>query len=442
MKKKEKKVNITVHRGLEQIGGCITEISTATSRVFIDMGQNLPGQGEKTTPEQDQEMVEGLFAKNRKQYEAVFYTHAHEDHVGLFRYVPDEIPQYIGHGGYDLLMEKYQVLREGHKMNLENRRKRVEKGIDILDSMMESAMVEIIKKDDELLRKLQNFNIWERPKPHAVPKTLSVGDIRITPFFNCHSIYDSYMFLIEAGGQRIWHMGDYREHGYMGKGLVPTLKRYATDIDVLITEGTLLGYEAKCMHEREVSRKMACVMDAFRYVVVLASATDVERLASINSAAQKVKKDVYICSEYMKRTMRIFTREAELSKGLFEFHPKFVSRNSPKVIASMRKKGFVLVAGAYNASLAYHICEGLNPSEVLFIYSTWPGYYQIPEQEQLNSNYADFRDMFSGGTPFSNVLDIHTSGHADRATIKKVVEIVNAKEVICIHKDVETEMLF
>ena len=43
-------MDIKVHRGLEQIGGCITEISTATSRVFIDFGQNLPGNGEPTTP--------------------------------------------------------------------------------------------------------------------------------------------------------------------------------------------------------------------------------------------------------------------------------------------------------------------------------------------------------------------------------------------------------
>ena len=35
----------TIHRGLEQIGGCITEIYTATSRVFIDMGNNLPCYG-------------------------------------------------------------------------------------------------------------------------------------------------------------------------------------------------------------------------------------------------------------------------------------------------------------------------------------------------------------------------------------------------------------
>ena len=45
-------MNIKVHRGLDQIGGCITEISTETSRVFIDFGQNLPGNGEPTTPEE------------------------------------------------------------------------------------------------------------------------------------------------------------------------------------------------------------------------------------------------------------------------------------------------------------------------------------------------------------------------------------------------------
>lgn len=38
-------MELIIHRGLEQIGGCITEIRTATSRVFIDMGQNLPGCG-------------------------------------------------------------------------------------------------------------------------------------------------------------------------------------------------------------------------------------------------------------------------------------------------------------------------------------------------------------------------------------------------------------
>ena len=44
-------MNIIVHRGLDQIGGCITEISTETSRVFIDFGHNLPVNVETISPD-------------------------------------------------------------------------------------------------------------------------------------------------------------------------------------------------------------------------------------------------------------------------------------------------------------------------------------------------------------------------------------------------------
>lgn len=78
-------MNIKIHRGLDQIGGCITEIRTDTSRVFIDFGQNLPGNSEPTTPEQDSRMVTEIIDRNMKGHQAVFYTHAHEDHVGFIQ---------------------------------------------------------------------------------------------------------------------------------------------------------------------------------------------------------------------------------------------------------------------------------------------------------------------------------------------------------------------
>ena len=31
-----------IHRGVDQIGGCITEISSSTTRVVINFGLNLP----------------------------------------------------------------------------------------------------------------------------------------------------------------------------------------------------------------------------------------------------------------------------------------------------------------------------------------------------------------------------------------------------------------
>ncbi len=390
-------MKITIHRGLDQIGGCITEISTSTSRIFIDMGQNLPGCGEETTPEQDRLMVEGIFRQNQKRHQAVFYTHIHEDHIGLFEYVPDDVDQYISKGGQDLLLIKYRMLYEGQ----ENK-----------------------------IGKLSAFKTWLRPEPRKEPSPIHIGDICITPYFNCHSAYDTYMFLIEAEGKRIWHTGDYRAHGYLGKALFPLLRRYATNIDVLITEGTMLGRTDQCIHESKVSQKMAAVMTAFKYVVVLASATDIERLAAIKEAAKQAHKDLLVTRGYLKETMKYFTQqEAEHSKELFDFHPKTIynTRNATDV---MIKRGFVLVTGVSHKKTVDQICHSLDPSETLLIYSAWDGYYKDPMQVEKTPSYKLFRDSFQ------NVVDIHTSGHADRSTIQRVIETVNPKRaVIGIHKD-------
>ena len=427
-------MDIRIHRGLEQVGGCITEISTATSRIFIDMGQNLPGVGEVASANEDRQMVEDLFSQNRKEYEAVFYTHTHEDHIGLFRYVPDDVPQYIGEGAKEILVAKIESIIEAiFKVNKANRFKLKTDDCHEQKVSMEQAETKA-PNHNTMLERLKSFKTWERPRPHTAPRPIKVGDIRVTPFFCSHSAYDCYMLLIEADGKRIWHTGDFREHGYLGKGLMPTIKRYATDIDVLITEGTMLGRTDQCIHEREVSRRMALAMEAFKFVVVLASSTDIERLASIKQAARLAKKDYYISNRFMKKTMSIFTRrEASISKGLFDFHPKFMRPSDGN--ATMRKRGFVFIASASQLGFVKQLLEGLDPTEVLLIYSAWDGYYKDPEQVKANPFYKQFRDAFN------NVVDIHTSGHADRATIAKVITAINPKEsIIGIHKDPGTTL--
>lgn len=427
-------MDIKIHRGLEQIGGCITEISTATTRIFIDMGQNLPGVGEPTTAEEDRQMVEDIFAQNRKEHEAVFYTHSHEDHIGLFRYVPEGVPQFIGEGAKEIMIAKNESIIDAIlKVNMINRFK-----LKTDDKPEEKAAEEQAAtrapNHTGMLQRLKAFNTWQRPKPHTAPRPIEVGDIRVTPFFCSHSAYDCYMLLIEADGKRIWHTGDFREHGYLGKGLMPTIRHYATDIDILITEGTMLGRTDQCIHEREVSRRMALAMEAFKYVVVLASSTDIERLASIKQAARLAKKDYYISNRFMKKTMSIFTRrEASNFKGLFDFHPKTLKAG---ILGRMMcKRGFVFIATASQLTYVKNYCKGINPSEVLLIYSAWDGYYKDPEQAKANPFYKQFRDAFD------NVVDIHTSGHADRETIARVITAISPKEaIIGIHKDPGTTL--
>lgn len=401
-------MKIKIHRGLDQIGGCITEIWTDSSRVFIDFGQNLPSNGKAVTPEEDALMVADIIRNNEKEHQAVFYTHAHEDHVGLFRYIPLE--QYIGEGSKELLLIKYKTLLEGYEMAIE-----------------EEHQEENYRTTKGLIDKLKAFKTWKRTALNESPSPITIGDIRVTPFFTCHSIYDAHMFLVEADGKRIWHTGDYRQHGYMGKGLFPMLRRYATDIDVLITEGTMLGRKDKCIHECEVSWKMESVMQAFKYVFVLASATDIERLASIKVAAENANKRLCILSLFMKRTMKFFTeRESSLSRGLFSFAPRFYT---DKQYGKLKRRGFAMVVGISRADRIKELLDKLPQEETLLIYSTWDGYYKNAEQVKANSKYKELREMFH------NVVDIHTSGHADKATIRKVIETVCPKEVICIHKE-------
>ena len=419
-------MKIKVHRGHDQIGGCITEISTDTSRIFIDFGQNLPGNGEPTTPEEDETLVKKIFAQNKKQYEAVFYTHGHEDHVGLFEYIPEDVSQYMSEGTKGLLEIKYDILYEGADLKVNEF---LEKECDSLE--YSDALNRLIYADNKckLLNKIQ---VWQRTSPRKVLESICIGDIKVTPFFNCHSIYDSHMFFIEADDKRIWHMGDYREHGYLGKGLISTLKKYATDIDVLITEGTMLKREDKCIHERIVSYKMQNVMRAFKYVFVLASATDIERLAAIKRASIDAAKPLYISSLFMKKTMVYFTeRESKLSKGLFSFEPLFYN---DRMLKKLKQTGMTMVVGTSQMKRVKGLLDKLPQEETLLIYSSWDGYYKDPEQVKVNPKYKEFRDMFY------NVVDIHTSGHADRQTIEKVIKTVKPKEVVCIHKELDATL--
>lgn len=173
-------------------------------------------------------------------------------------------------------------------------------------------------------------------------------------------------------------------------------------------------------------------MKAFKYVFVLASATDIERLAAIKQASIDAAKPLCIWSLFMKKTMAYFTeREAKASKGLFSFEPLFYN---DRLLKKLKQTGMTMVVGTSQMERVKGLLDKLPLEETLLIYSSWDGYYKDPEQVKANPKYKEFRDMFH------NVVDIHTSGHADRQTIEKVIKTVNPKGVICIHKEADANL--
>lgn len=77
-------MKIEIHRGQDQIGGSITKISTKTTNILIDFGEEL-------SSHQEIDPVSILQNCN-----AVFFTHYHSDHIGLYKSIPSSIPIYIG----------------------------------------------------------------------------------------------------------------------------------------------------------------------------------------------------------------------------------------------------------------------------------------------------------------------------------------------------------
>ena len=83
-------MKIHIHRGQNQIGGSIIEIASENTRIIFDVGINLDEGDEVEVPQ-----IEGLFCGD-PSYDAVIISHYHADHIGLLKYVLEEIPIYMG----------------------------------------------------------------------------------------------------------------------------------------------------------------------------------------------------------------------------------------------------------------------------------------------------------------------------------------------------------
>lgn len=231
---------IKIHRGTEQIGGCITEIGTNHSRILIDFGKNLPDNFTPASAMKRPE-IQGVTV-GEKNCDAIFFTHYHYDHIGHFPEVGEGIPMYMG-----------EIAKEIH-MEISRR---------------------IYREQPEKLTKAENIQTFK------IAKKLSIKDINITPLLVDHSAYDAYMFLIEADGKRILHTGDFRTHGPRGNKVIPALEKYVGQVDALITEGTMLSRGSeRILREYDLKQHAQQMMQQKKYVFVLCSSTNIDSIAS------------------------------------------------------------------------------------------------------------------------------------------------------------------
>lgn len=279
-------MRITLHRP-NQIGGCITEIvSSKGTRIFVDLGHNLPkGDQESEDEYASEKAITDLIGDAR----AIFYTHIHGDHFELFRYVPDWIDQYIGPLAHEIIMTKYRHM---------------------------SNATELKENCLKCLKKLELVKEYRKGRP------ITIDDITVTPFQVSHSSADSYMLKIKCDGKTILHTGDFRGHGYMGNGIYKVMDKFhiAGNVDILITEGTNVDNNTKSiLPEYVLKKEFKEVFRQYKNTFIICSSTDADRLESIYSANKESVRRPFIVDTYQKDILCLIDKYAENEKLLYHF---------------------------------------------------------------------------------------------------------------------------
>ena len=382
---------ITTHNS-NQIGGNVVVIETDKSKIAIDFGENLPGN------ENENIEIDGL-SNGEATFDGVFFTHYHGDHIGRMKYILPEVPIYIGEVAKQVLLNINQTVKE-------------------------EEMVELLSNVDRV------HDIYEN-------KAISIndGDIIVTPYSVDHSAYEAFMFLIETKDKTILHTGDFRGHGYRGeKALIPMIHYYIRkqgkrDIDILITEGTMLSrMNEEVYTEAELQAWAKEYFESHKYIFLICSSTNLDTLASFYHAGIYNGMQMF-GNDYIHRQLKTFTETAGKKTSLYQFNKmwkiefnKHLEKNgfSGTQEEFMRKYGFVCVVkegSKYEKWIEKF--KDLNP---VVIYSMWDG-YRDPNRTAYNQKLDEFCKKF-------NTISKHTSGHATADVIAKVIEAVNPKEAI------------
>ena len=397
-------MKITIHRGLNQIGGCITEIqSLSGTKILIDFGHNLPNGNDAAEdvyecPENVDELL--------KECSAVLYTHYHGDHLGFTAEVHKRgVPQYMGPLAIRMMLHLNR-----HMTFAESLKARAESNL-------------------EALNEFRSFSVLDK---------VHIGDISITPFSVSHSAPDSYMFLIECDGMKILHTGDFRDHGYLGKGLYSMLEKYIipAGIDILITEGTNIGQASKSViSEQKVCSDLRNVMKHYKNVFVLCSSADADRLWSIHEATSDSHRPL-LCDEYQKIMLELFRDNFDPKGPLYRFKVEDIFsiknyRENTKLVKWINRSGFVMVIRSSETFQKYldEVLPYCKPEETCLVYSMFKGYID-PNHKAYNPTLHSFVNQFP-----RHVI-CHTSGHASKECLEKVCTLIDPSlAIIPIHKE-------
>ncbi|EGB13417.1 metallo-beta-lactamase family protein [Pseudodesulfovibrio mercurii] len=394
-------MRITIHRGTNEIGGSCVEVEYNGTRLLLDAGTPLDDSPAALPADID-------------AYAGVLISHSHQDHYGLVERLPEDVPLYMGKVAWQFA----QSLR-------------------------------LFTKTGDLLT--------HNPIPLEAGKTFRVGDISVTPYLADHSSPDAFGFLLEAGGRVVYYTGDFRAHGRKSKTFDYLCSRLPRKMDAILLEGTMMDRgNSAFASEREVEEGMVEAIRAESGIVCLnCSAQNIDRMVSAFRAAKRSGR-ILVVDIYTAWILRL---AQQLSANIPDINwdgMRVLSHNRPAAGYYRNVKEHAEFFGGFLQDL-YNSGNELwvqnlvdSPSKYLIklsdywladildrlpgisstiIYSQWAGYLE-EGTPQYNAKAASLK-----GRENSTFRLIHTSGHAVREDLMRLVGSVEPQTVIPLHTE-------
>ncbi|KUJ79300.1 ribonuclease J [Ruegeria profundi] len=358
--------------------------------ILVDLGVTFPDMD--TTPGVDLIYADISWLRERAdRLEAVFVTHAHEDHVGAVAHCYEALGAPIYARAFTANIARRKMEEHGHP---------------------EDAV--------------HTVSAW--------PENVTVGPFTVGFLPVSHSIPESAALVIDTPAGRVVHSGDFKldANPVVGEPFDPELWASVakTGVKALICDSTNVFSPHDGRSEAEVGPEITKLVESAEGMVVATTfASNVARVKTLAEAGQRAGRSVVLLGRAMRRMI-----EAATETGILSDFPKVIS--AEEAVDVPRQNLMLIVTGsqgerrAASAQLARGKYRGLELKEGdLFLFSskTIPGNERgvIFIINQLSEKGVDVVDDSSGL--------YHVSGHANRPDLEKVHALIDPQVVIPMH---------
>jgi ribonuclease J len=357
--------------------------------LIIDMGI---GFASGTIPGVDIIVPETEFLESIKDdILAIVITHAHEDHLGAIPYLWEFFPVDIYTTLFNVEFIKAKLSRSSFKNNVKYK----------------------IKKSGEAFQ---------------------IGDFKLNFIQLCHSVPDMNAVLIEVGGKKIFHTGDWKfdDNPVLGKSNdLDQLKAIGDlGIDAMVCDSTNVLSEGKSGSEGELQKSLIDLIAKQKSLTVIGCfASNVARIISIAKAAKLANKKLMICGASLDRIITV-AKKADILDDSIEIipHEKFTKyKRSELVVLATGSQGEPKAALKRMAHNSYPNVKLIKGDTVIFSSKIIPGNdKQIIELFNIfakrDINVITERDHF-----------VHVSGHPNRDELSLMYDLIKPNIAIPVH---------